>query len=58
MSKGADARTTLAAREASAGYGEFARVEMPAIHLLTSLGRSFKNLYAERSKGTEVPSWD
>ncbi len=35
------------AREVSAGYGELALVEMPAIDLLTSLGWSFKNLYAE-----------
>ena len=35
------------AREASAGYGELALVEMPAINLLTSLGWAFKNLYAE-----------
>jgi type I restriction enzyme, S subunit len=34
-------------REISAGYGELALVEMPAIDLLTSLGWSFKNLYAE-----------
>ena len=35
------------AREVSGGYGELALVEMPAIDLLTSLGWSFKNLYAE-----------
>ncbi len=35
------------AREVSAGYGELALVEMPAIDLLTSLGWGFKNLYAE-----------
>lgn len=35
------------AREVSAGYGELALVEMPAIDLLTSLGWSFKNLYTE-----------
>jgi type I restriction enzyme R subunit len=35
------------AREVSAGYGELALVEMPAIDLLTSLGWSFKNLYSE-----------
>ena len=35
------------AREVSAGYGELALVEMPAIDLLSSLGWSFKNLYAE-----------
>jgi type I restriction enzyme, R subunit len=35
------------AREVSAGYGELALVEMPAIDLLTSLGWSVKNLYAE-----------
>lgn len=34
-------------KEVSAGYGELALVEMPAIVLLTSLGWSFKNLYAE-----------
>ena len=34
-------------KEVSAGYGELALVEMPAIDLLTSLGWSFKNLYAE-----------
>jgi type I restriction enzyme R subunit len=34
-------------KEVSAGYGELALVEMPAIELLTSLGWSFKNLYAE-----------
>lgn len=34
-------------REVSAGYGETALVEMPAIDLLTSLGWSCKNLYAE-----------
>ena len=43
------------AREGSAGYGELALVELPAIDLLTSLGWSFKNLYAETfgEKGTE-----
>jgi type I restriction enzyme R subunit len=35
------------AREVSAGYGELALVEMPANDLLTSLGWTFKNLYAE-----------
>jgi type I restriction enzyme, R subunit len=35
------------AREVSAGYGELALVETPAIELLTTLGWSFKNLYAE-----------
>ena len=35
------------AREVSAGYGELALVEMPAIDLLTSLGWSFKSQYAE-----------
>ncbi len=35
------------AREVSAGYGELALVEMPAIDLLASLGWGFKNLYAE-----------
>lgn len=34
-------------KEVSAGYGELALVEMPAIDLLTSLGWSFKNLYTE-----------
>jgi type I restriction enzyme R subunit len=34
-------------KEVSAGYGELALGEMPAIDLLTSLGWSFKNLYAE-----------
>jgi type I restriction enzyme, R subunit len=34
-------------KEVSAGYGELALVEMPAIDLLTSLGWNFKNLYAE-----------
>ena len=34
-------------KEVSAGYSELALVEMPAIDLLTSLGWSFKNLYAE-----------
>jgi len=34
-------------KEVSAGYGELALVEMPAIDLLTSLGWSFRNLYAE-----------
>lgn len=34
-------------KEVSAGYGELALVEMPAIDLLTSLGWRFKNLYAE-----------
>jgi type I restriction enzyme, R subunit len=34
-------------KEVSAGYGEQALVEQPAIDLLTSLGWSFKNLYAE-----------
>jgi type I restriction enzyme R subunit len=39
--------TPLGVKEVSAGYGELALVEMPAIHLLTSLGWSYKNLYAE-----------
>lgn len=34
-------------KEVSAGYGELALVEMPAIDLLTSLGWNFKNLYTE-----------
>jgi type I restriction enzyme R subunit len=34
-------------KEVSAGYGELALVEIPAIDLLTSLGWSYKNLYAE-----------
>jgi type I restriction enzyme R subunit len=34
-------------KEVSAGYGELALVEMPAIGLLTSLGWNFKNLYGE-----------
>ena len=34
-------------KEVSAGYGELMLVEQPAIDLLTSLGWSFKNLYAE-----------
>ncbi len=34
-------------KEVSAGYGELALVEMPAIDLLTSLGWGYKNLYAE-----------
>ena len=34
-------------KEVSAGYGELALVEIPAIDLLTSLGWGFKNLYAE-----------
>lgn len=34
-------------KEVSAGYGELALVEIPAIDLLTSLGWSFKNLYGE-----------
>ncbi|MEN9491573.1 MAG: hypothetical protein RJA63_2022 [Pseudomonadota bacterium] len=34
-------------KEVSAGYGELALVELPAIDLLMSLGWSFKNLYAE-----------
>lgn len=34
-------------KEVSAGYGELALVEMPAIDLVTSLGWGFKNLYAE-----------
>jgi type I restriction enzyme R subunit len=37
----------LGVKEVSAGYGELALVEMPAIDLLTSLGWGFKNLYAE-----------
>ena len=47
MSHGSGKSAALIAREASAGYGELALVEMPAIDLLTSLGWSFKNLYAE-----------
>jgi len=35
------------AREVSAGYGELALVEQPAIELLASLGWSHKNLYTE-----------
>lgn len=35
------------ASQISAGYGELALVEMPAIDLLVSLGWTFKNLYAE-----------
>ena len=34
-------------KEISAGYGELALVEQPAIDLLISLGWSFKNLYTE-----------
>jgi type I restriction enzyme, R subunit len=34
-------------KDVSAGYGELALVEMPAIDLLTALGWTFKNLYAE-----------
>ena len=34
-------------KEVSAGYGELMLVEQPAIDLLTTLGWSFKNLYAE-----------
>lgn len=34
-------------KDVSAGYGELMLVEMPAIDLLTSLGWTFKNLYAE-----------
>lgn len=34
-------------KEISAGYGELALVEVPTIDLLSSLGWSFKNLYAE-----------
>lgn len=37
----------ITASEVSASYGELALVEIPAIDLLTSLGWSFKNLYAE-----------
>ena len=47
MSDGSGKSAVLVAREASAGYGELALVEMPAIDLLASLGWSFKNLYAE-----------
>jgi type I restriction enzyme R subunit len=47
VSDGSGKSAVLVAREASAGYGELALVEMPAIDLLTSLGWSFKNLYAE-----------
>lgn len=47
MSNDSSKATTLVAREISAGYGELALVEMPAIDLLTSLGWSYKNLYAE-----------
>ena len=47
--------TPLSARDVSAGYGELALVEMPAIDLLVSLGWAFKNLYAETfgERGTE-----
>lgn len=51
-----DAMTTkLTAKEISAGYGELALVEAPAIDLLTSLGWSFANLYGETygEHGTE-----
>jgi type I restriction enzyme R subunit len=47
VSDGSGKSAVLVAREASAGYGELALVEMPAIDLLASLGWSFKNLYAE-----------
>ena len=39
--------TAPTVREVSAGYGELALVELPAIELLSTLGWSFKNLYAE-----------
>ena len=39
--------TVRSAAQISAGYGELALVEMPAIDLLVSLGWTFKNLYAE-----------
>ena len=43
------------AREVSAGYGELALVEAPAIDLLIALGWTFANLYAETfgEQGTE-----
>ena len=44
---GAGAGSVPGVREISAGYGELALVEMPAIDLLASLGWGFKNLYAE-----------
>ncbi len=47
MVSGPGAGAAHVAREVSAGYGELALVEMPAIDLLTSLGWRFKNLYAE-----------
>ena len=47
MSSDASQGAKHVAREVSAGYGELMLVEMPAIDLLTSLGWSFKNLYAE-----------
>ncbi len=47
MSHGSGQSAVLVAREASAGYGELALVEMPAIDLLSSLAWGFKNLYAE-----------
>src|SRR6185437_13712845 len=34
-------------KEVTAGYGELALVELPAIDLLTGLGWTYKNLYAE-----------
>lgn len=51
----------LVAREVSAGYGELALVELPAIELLAELGWGHKSLYAERfgpqgSEGRESES--
>jgi hypothetical protein len=61
VSHGSGKSAVRVAREASAGCGEMALVELPAIDLLTSLGWSFKNLYAETfgelgSKGRERES--
>ena len=47
MSHGSGKSAVRVAREASAGCGEMALVELPAIDLLTSLGWCFKNLYVE-----------
>jgi type I restriction enzyme R subunit len=47
VSDGSGKSAVLVAREVSAGYGELALVEVPAIDLLSSLGWSFKNPYAE-----------
>ena len=47
MVTGSGAGPAQQVREVSAGYGELALVEQPAIDLLTSLGWRFKNLYAE-----------